>query len=58
MTHSLEEAVYLAERIIVLSEKPARIKASFTVDLPRPRDFSHRGFVALRKQLGELVGTW
>jgi len=58
VTHSLEEAVYLAERIIVLSEKPARIKASFTVDLPRPRDFSHPGFVALRKQLGELVGTW
>ncbi len=58
VTHSLEEAVYLAERIIVLSEKPARIKASFTVDLPRPRDFAHPGFVALRKQLGELVGTW
>ena len=58
VTHSLEEAVYLAERIIVLSEKPASIKASFTVDLPRPRDFAHPGFVALRKQLGELVGTW
>jgi ABC-type nitrate/sulfonate/bicarbonate transport system ATPase subunit len=58
VTHSLEEAVYLAQRIIVLSEKPARIKASFTVDLPRPRDFAHPGFVALRKQLGELVGTW
>jgi ABC-type nitrate/sulfonate/bicarbonate transport system ATPase subunit len=58
VTHSLEEAVYLAQRIIVLSEKPASIKASFTVDLPRPRDFAHPGFVALRKQLGELVGTW
>ena len=57
-THNLEEAVYLAERIIVLTEKPTRIKASLAVDLPRPRDFSDPRFVALRKRLGELVGTW
>jgi sulfonate transport system ATP-binding protein len=58
VTHNLEEAVYLAERIIVLTEKPTRIKASLEVDLPRPRDFSHPQFVALRKRLGELIGTW
>jgi ABC-type nitrate/sulfonate/bicarbonate transport system ATPase subunit len=58
VTHNLEEAVYLAERIIVLTEKPTRIKASLQVDLPRPRDFAHPEFVALRKRLGELIGTW
>jgi ABC-type nitrate/sulfonate/bicarbonate transport system ATPase subunit len=58
VTHNLEEAVYLAERIIVLTEKPTRIKASLAVDLPRPRDFSDPRFVALRKRLGELIGTW
>jgi ABC-type nitrate/sulfonate/bicarbonate transport system ATPase subunit len=58
VTHSLEEAVYLAERIIVLSEKPTRLKASLAVDLPRPRDFADPGFLALRKQLGTLIGTW
>jgi ABC-type nitrate/sulfonate/bicarbonate transport system ATPase subunit len=58
VTHNLEEAVYLAERIIVLTEKPTRIKASLEVDLPRPRDFSHPQFVALRKRLAELIGTW
>ncbi len=58
ITHSLEESIYLAERIIVLSDKPATIKGDFVVDLPRPRDFAHPEFIALRKRLGELVGTW
>jgi len=58
VTHNLEEAVYLAERIVVLTEKPTRIKASLGVDLPRPRDFAHPRFVALRKRLAELIGTW
>lgn len=57
ITHSLEEAIYLGERIIVLSDKPARIKGDFRVDLLRPRDFAHPGFIALRKQLGELIGV-
>lgn len=58
ITHNLEEAIYLAERIIVLSDKPATIKGDFAVDLPRPRDFAHPGFIALRKRLGELIGVW
>jgi ABC-type nitrate/sulfonate/bicarbonate transport system ATPase subunit len=57
VTHNLEEAIYLAERIIVLSDKPTRIKASLDVELSRPRDYAHPGFIALRKQLGELVGS-
>jgi ABC-type nitrate/sulfonate/bicarbonate transport system ATPase subunit len=58
VTHNLEEAVYLADRIIVLSGRPTRIKADITIDLPRPRDFAHPGFVGLRKQLSELIGGW
>src|SRR5947208_10963496 len=57
VTHNLEEAIYLAERIIVLTEKPARIKASLDVELPRPRHYAHPGFIALRKPLGELMGS-
>jgi len=57
VTHNLEEAIYLAERIIVLTEKPTRIKASLDVELPRPRDYAHPGFIALRKRLGELMGS-
>ena len=58
ITHSLEEAIFLAERIIVLGDKPATIKGDFPVALPRPRDFAHQGFIDLRKRLGDLIGAW
>lgn len=57
ITHSLEEAIYMAERIIVLSDKPTTIKGDFTVDIPRPRNFAHPEFLSLRKTLSELIGA-
>src|ERR1700683_4314774 len=38
VTHNIEEAVLLADRIIVLGRNPARIRADFRVELPQPRD--------------------
>ena len=38
VTHNIEEAVYLGDRILILSEKPARIVADLAVPLGRPRD--------------------
>ena len=37
VTHNIEEAVYVAERILVLTNKPTKVKAEIQVDLPRPR---------------------
>src|SRR5262249_26927971 len=42
VTHDAEEALYLADRIVVLSERPARVRAQFAVNIPRPRSFESR----------------
>jgi sulfonate transport system ATP-binding protein len=58
VTHNIEEAVYLAERILVLSNKPTRIRAEVEVDLPRPRRLVDPRFVEIRKTVTELIRWW
>jgi sulfonate transport system ATP-binding protein len=55
VTHNLEEAVFLGDRVIMLSKKPARIVANLSVDLPRPRDPMSEAFVALRARCADLL---
>jgi len=58
VTHNIEEAVYLAERIIILTNKPTKIKDEIKVDLPRPRDFLDPEFLRIRKEVTELIRWW
>lgn len=48
VTHNLEEAVFLGDRVITLSQKPTKIKADIKIDLPRPRDPLSQDFTEIR----------
>ena len=50
--------VYVAERILVLTNKPTNIKKEIVVDLPRPRDTVSDDFIRIRKQVTELIRWW
>ncbi len=58
ITHNIEEAVYLAERILILTNKPATIREEVIVDLPRPRDVTSPEFVEIRKYVTDQIKWW
>lgn len=58
ITHNIEEAVYLSDRILVLSNKPAKIKEELINDLPRPRNVAEPYFIELRNKVTELIKWW
>ena len=55
VTHSIEEALYLADRIVVMTYRPGTIKRDLLVELPRPRDPASPEFNVLKRELGLLV---
>jgi NitT/TauT family transport system ATP-binding protein len=57
VTHSIDEALLLADRILVFSPRPGRIAADIKVDLPRPRASQSAEFSALARELRGLVGA-
>jgi len=60
VTHNVAEAVYLADRVVVMTPHPGRLKSEISIDLPRPRDPLSVEFLAYQKrllgQLGERTG--
>ncbi len=58
ITHNIEEAIYLSDRVIVLTNKPTHIKTEIINDLPRPRKVSDPEFVALRNKVTDLIKWW
>lgn len=58
VTHNIEEAVYLGERVLVLSNKPAKIKDEVIIDLPRPRKFDDPEFVKIKDYITDSIRWW
>jgi ABC-type nitrate/sulfonate/bicarbonate transport system ATPase subunit len=56
ITHDVEEAIHLADRILVLSRRPASIQATFPVELPRPRDLASPEVARLKRQILASLG--
>jgi NitT/TauT family transport system ATP-binding protein len=52
VTHSIEEAIFLAGRVVVMTPGPGRIESDNPLDLPRPRDVASPEFNAIRRVLG------
>ena len=58
ITHNIEEAVYLSERILVLTNKPTKIKKEIANPLSWPRDVTDDKFVELRNHVTDLIKWW
>lgn len=57
VTQSIDEAVYLSDRIYILSERPASVVAEIEVSLPRPRDRLSAGFARCQRRVLEALGA-
>ena len=56
VTHDIEEAVQLADRVLVMSRRPATIQQEVVIDLPRPRDLDAPGYLAARDRIFAIMG--
>jgi NitT/TauT family transport system ATP-binding protein len=58
VTHGIDEAIYLGDRVVVMSGRPGRVKQEITIDIPRPRDqkiHTLPAFAAYRQAIWELL---
>jgi NitT/TauT family transport system ATP-binding protein len=56
VTHDIEESVQLADRVVVMSARPATIQRTVEIDIPHPRDISDRRYLELRDSIFEEIG--
>ena len=55
VTNNIEEAVYLADRSLVLRNCPTGVKAEYEINLPRPRNYTDPEFLRLRREIDSVV---
>jgi ABC-type nitrate/sulfonate/bicarbonate transport system ATPase subunit len=56
VTHDIEESVQLADRVVVISTRPGRIRRVVDIDIPHPRDLSSRKYIDLRDSIFAEIG--
>ena len=55
VTHDIDEAIYLSDRIVVMTPRPGKIAKIVDVHIPRPRSRNYPDFVEIRSQILELL---
>jgi ABC-type nitrate/sulfonate/bicarbonate transport system ATPase subunit len=55
VTHDIDEAIYMSDRIFIMTPRPGRIDRIISLDMERPRDRSHPGFLRLRSEILQLL---
>lgn len=58
ITHNIEEAVYLADRCLILSQKPTTLKEEVQINMPHPRNVASKEFIQLREYITEQIRWW
>ncbi len=56
VTHDIEESIQLADRVVVMSARPAKIQSIVEIDIPHPRDLSSPRYLELRDGIFEQIG--
>jgi NitT/TauT family transport system ATP-binding protein/sulfonate transport system ATP-binding protein len=54
ITNNIEEAIYLADRIVLLTNCPTNVKKEIAVNLPRPRDYVSPEFLRIREEISSI----
>jgi ABC-type nitrate/sulfonate/bicarbonate transport system ATPase subunit len=55
VTHDIDEAIYMCDRIVIMTPRPGKVEQIIAVDLPRPRERSDPAFLRLRAQILEML---
>lgn len=58
ITHNIEEAIYLSQKCLIMTQKPTAIKSIVENPLPYPRDVSDPEFIRLREQITDMIKWW